>query len=687
MRKSRNNFEKALEDLKRLKRISYGSSSDVLFGQMSPSYEQVSNRQDSVSEIKQTLKDLEGYFKLTEELPKGDAGKALKEIDFLISGVQNVFSFLENRDENVYQSLSKEYSELNQVYDHVRSGLNQRILETEDHKEKERDLESFYEHEQFLNNLVEVKRDRSYELFYMLDEENKRFYTDTLSQIIYKQGKFNETSNEGDPLTKTILWNSETTHKTALGLVASSDTPMCLFYENGLGKLEAEDFLHMHNAVMALFFAKYESTTVRKQPTKNNLAYFNDFLFFLRKYWAFTNSISPEQTHVGARNLAENLCSGIFENKLNFDDVSKYLYFKIQSKLQPDQDKKSLYAGQYISEVYDELYRFLAKFPNGPIFKAMDKLLDPYLNTFDPMLLGYHPSLEGVLTLGDKTIKVIRSPSPVNQGSILYATCNEEFSGFLQAKTKQGETILILNIQNRLARKDKARSRVLEECFDPDEAQPKTFVFSFPEPEDLLLTIERAYGEQETFTDFFSVMRSEFAKAKTESLFFLPEQVKNDILLFLDHSLPMLKDVFFSKKKILFKNDKTLLMHIISYLIVFKLIELLDPNIIVATSKDGLDYVSVFISGFAFFSKEGESVWDEHRLKLLITKILSPTLVARDRLVFANHMDTFSKFLNCLRKNRQNLKGISTLFQYNLEDWQFDNYVNEIIEVSHMHNL
>ncbi|CRH88832.1 calcium binding EF-hand protein [Chlamydia trachomatis] len=288
------------------------------------------------------------------------------------------------------------------------------------------------------------------------------------------------------------------------------------------------------------------------------------------------------------------------------------------------------------------------------------------MKEFDPILLGILPCLEGKLIQGDKEIKVLRTPSPVSQSSILYANCNGEFLHFLDAKTCQGDKILVINIQNRLSRKDRARSRIIEESL---QDYSSVYMSAFPEPEDFLYGLEQVHGELETFADFFSLVQQEFFKPKAQGYCVLPEEMKERMGVFLEGIVPSLKNVFFSKKKILFKNDKVLLLHLIYYFVVFNLIEQLDPNTLVIMSKDGLDYASVFVSGFAFFENRGN--WDEDSLKRMVARMLAPTLVARDRLVFAQHVELLSKFLNCLRKNRHNLKDLRTLFSYDLEGWQF----------------
>ncbi|WP_348663009.1 calcium-binding protein [Chlamydia vaughanii] len=680
MRKSCHNFEKALEHLERLKKISYGSlPSFVQESQLDDSQEE----EQSVGEMKQALKNIESYLKKASTQPKSQANKALQESNFLIAGVQNVFSFLESRERELYQSLVHDYSELSKVYNKTQANLSHKIInENEVEEAVESELEELGEEEKFLNNLVEVKRDRSYELFYMSDEENKRFYTDTLTGIICKQGKLHETTHEGDPLTKTTLWNSEEVHQMASSLVFKNDMPIRIFYKKSLSHLDVEAVEKTHNAVMALFFSRYEATVISNSPKKNNLAYFNDFLFSLRGAWkALSNSAETESNYMPSYTLVSALSSGIFESNLVFTEAARYLYFHIHTTLTPEEDKKSLSSGQYITEVYEELYRLFSKYPNGPLFKAIDRILEPHSTVFDPIILGMLPGLEGTLKLGDKNIRIIRSPSPITQSSILYANCNEEFLGFLNAKAALKETTLILNIQNRLSRKDRARSRVIEESLERIE---KAHIFSFPEPEELLKIIEKIHGEQETFFGFFAALKEEYSVSGSLSVFFIPKAVHEEVNEFLDNSLTVLKDTFFSKKKILFKNDKLLLLHIISYLLVFKLIEILDPNNLMVISKDGLDYVSVFIAGFAFFADDS---WDEHRLKLLMVKILAPTLLGRDRLVFANHVEMLSKFVNCLRKNRQHLNNLKPFFSYDLEKWDFAGYLNEITEVSHKHNL
>lgn len=501
----------------------------------------------------------------------------------------------------------------------------------------------------------------------MANEDNKRFYTDALVQIIYKQGKIHESMHENDPLTKTIVWNSDEITKLASSLVYTNDMPIRLFYQKALTNMSAELTVNVHNALMALFLARYEATAVSQQPRKENLSYFNDFLHFLRKATALLNEkdlLDLQEKH--SKSLVSSLSAKLYDHTIDFVEAANYIFLNISSKLQPEEGEKPLSAGQYVAEIYDELHRLFSKYPNGPLFKAIDRMLDPYLKEFDPILLGILPCLEGKLIQGDKEIKVLRTPSPVSQSSILYANCNGEFLHFLDAKTCQGDKILVINIQNRLSRKDRARSRIIEESL---QDYSSVYMSAFPEPEDFLYGLEQVHGELETFADFFSLVQQEFFKPKAKGYCVLPEEMKERMRVFLEGIVPSLKNVFFSKKKILFKNDKILLLHLIYYFVVFNLIEQLDPNTLVIMSKDGLDYASVFVSGFAFFEDRGN--WDEDSLKRMVARMLAPTLVARDRLVFAQHVELLSKFLNCLRKNRHNLKDLRTLFSYDLEGWQF----------------
>ena len=649
-------FEKALKNLELLKKFSYDYSSGSA---------ETSSSNKALSEMKDALHYIDHYFKQAGTFPQKDIDKAIKETDFLIAGVQDVFSFLEDRKEEVYRSLSKDYLHLNHTYDEAREHLSHKAIEQQESPVLS--AEAGQEQEEFLNNLVEVKKDRSYELFYMANENNKRFYSDALAQIIYKQGKIHESMHENDPLTKTIVWNSDEVTKLASSLVYTNDMPIRLFYQKALTNMGAELTVHVHNALMALFLARYEATAVSHQPKKENISYFNDFLYFLRKATAFLKEkdlldLQDKQ----AQSLVSLLSAKLYDHTVSFEEAINYIVLNISSKLLQEDGKKPLSSGQYVSEIYDELHRLFSKYPSGPLFKAIDRMLDPYLKEFDPILLGILPCLEGTMRQGDKEIKMIRTPSPVSQSSILYATCNGEFLHFLDAKTRQGDKILVVNIQNRLSRKDRARSRIIEEAL---QNYPSVYTCAFPEPEDLLYGLEKVHGELETFADFFSLVQQEFLKPKSQGFCVLPEETKHSMTLFLESIVPSLKDIFFSKKKILFKNDKILLLHLIYYFIVFNLIEQLDSNTLMVMSKDGLDYASVFVAGFAFFEDRGS--WDENSLKLMVAKILAPTLVARDRLVFAPHIELFSKFLNCLRKNRHNLKALRAFFSYDLEQWKF----------------
>lgn len=641
-------FEKALEDLETLKQISYGTF---------VSYSNTNTEDKPVKKMKQALKNLEDYLKQVGELPKSQVDKALKESDFLISGVQNVFSFLKGQEGSLYEKLVADYTDVNHAYDQAKKNLSQK-------EGKDESTEASKITDQFLNNLVEVKRDRSYELFYISDENNKRFYTDALVQIICKHGKIHETIAEGDPLIKIPLWNSEEVKKTASHLIVVNDVPIRTFYKGAIEQLGNPFVENVHNAVMALLASRYESTVVRNHPEKSNLTYFNDFFYFLRKSCEAAHMVGNSTQVHHTTTLLSALSRGIFENKWLFEAASQYIYFNIHTTYG---DKN---IGQYVMESYEDIHRLMAKYPNGPLLKAIDHLLDPRTRMFDPMLMGAYPSYEGTLKINEKAIRLLRSPSPVRQDSITYAVCNDEFLTFLKAKADVRESVLIINIQNRQARKDRARSRVIEENVGDNGIQ----LLAFPEPEDLLQWIETTHGEQETFAEFFDNIQNEFSKPKVRSVFFAPDSSRELLGELLFKGLPMLKDVFFSKKKILFKNDKVLIIHLIYHLMVFKLIESLNVDTIIVMSKDGLDYASIFISGFAFF---GDESWDEHRLKLLIAKLLAPTLSVRDRLIFPHHLELFSKFLNCLRKNRQHIKQLIPLLCLNPERSQLSDYLNE----------
>lgn len=672
------NFEKALENLENLKKLSF----DKIIDQEHQTMTAKSDVHHRSEKIKEALNGLQGYVQFARSLPKQEADKGLKQLNFLFSGVQNVSSFLEEKDTRLYHVLEPQFFELNQTYNHTQTALNQALSEIN----SQNNLPLTTEDENYqLNSLVEIKRDKVYELFYLSDEKNHKFYSETLIQIINKQEKVYESVHEGDPLTKAVLWNIEAVDRLVRSILMFNDVPIRLFYQKAFKYLHEDSVSYTHNALMALFLSRSSAST-SKTSAKSNIHYFTDFILFLRNAWdaLLLKTELQEDYDRHSYALISSLSISLFQTSIVFEQAEKFLYFQIKKTVHLDEDKK-LNASQYLSEVYEELHRFLSQYPNGPLFKAIDKLADAHMEPFDPIMLGMLPSLEGVLRSEYKKIDVIRSPSPISQSSVAYAHCNQEFLEFLQTKTQLQTKVLVLNIQNRLSWKDRARTRVIEESIEQTENKDYISVCSFPEPEEFLQLIEQHYGEQETFKDFFSIVYSEFQKPQSISLWLIPKHCQEKINIFLNSVLPLLKEVFFSKKKILFKNDKILLLHIISYLIIFKLIEIMDPDSLMVITKDGLDYASIFIGGFAFFAQD--SGWDEHQLKLFISKILTPTLVARDRLIFSNHIELLSKFINCLRKNRQNLHLLKTFFHFDIEGWRLSNYMNEFTEVSDMHSL
>ncbi|WP_213318149.1 calcium-binding protein [Chlamydiifrater volucris] len=577
--------------------------------------------------------------------------------------------------------VSEEYNDLRNTYEHV---IGTEAKDSLAIKEQEVNLDNDLSKVPTLDSLVEVKRDRYYELFFIRNEDNKRFYTESLAQIIAKHGKLHEASSTVDPLTKTFLWQGNEKERQSNYIFSASEPFIRDFYKLGALKNKTiPEVSAVHNAILALMLSKTSKTKISSKPIKSNLAYFNDFLGFLREATLLLeegsfNTSEKTDLRITSGRIVDKWILSLFFYRPDNSEALRYLFSQMNSSM----EGKKMSASKYVSDLYDEQHRIFSKFPNGPLLKSLDYLSDKHsCQQFDPFKMGMTPSFEGnlVCSNGKAFMKVFSSANPITQESVLYASLNQEFLSLLKILKREGSSVFVVNFQNRQSKKDKARTRLLEECADNSDFSGNIKVFSCPEPEDLLLNIE---GKEEIkdFNEFVQAVLEELTKNEVSSSYRMDSLIKNRLEKeFLPKCLNSLKDVFFSKKKILFRNDKLLLLHLVSYLLVFKQLEIILPNYFWIMSKDGLDYVGAFLAGLCCFSRKSTE-WDEKFLKSMLAKLSVSTFLMRDRQVMSPCVELLEKLMSSLRKNRKNLPKLHSLYELDLEGWEFMGFVPQINE-------
>ncbi|WP_213357504.1 hypothetical protein [Chlamydiifrater phoenicopteri] len=682
MEKREQSFQDAMRHVQNIRKnlsdtACFFEDADLLSKDKTPSYNQFQMFPcgELIDSIKHSLESVGSYINKISNKQQIEGTPLINEVENLLE------VFDDNKELLETIGISSEYNELRSAYTEV-------INSNEDDSFKSKgpavDSDKPSIVIPILDSLVEVKRDKYYELFFITNENNKKFYTDSLAQIIAKHGKVYETSSTSDPLTRTFLWQGKEKERQSRYMFSVAEPCIRDFYKlEALKEKAIPEISIVHNAVMALMLSKQPKTMISSKPVKSNVAYFNDFLGFLREAVILLeevhyNSVETPALKIKAKKIIDEWLLSLASYRPTYSEALHYLL----SQMNVSMEGKKISASKYLSDLYDEQHRIFSKFPNGPLLKAVDYLSDRSLcQQFDPFKMGLTPSFEGELVYNEReiAIKVLSSASPVIQESVSYASLNQEFLSLLKVFKQEGSSVFIVNFQNRRSKKDKARTRLLEECADSLDFAGNVTLFSCPEPEELLSNIENE-REIEDFSEFIQAVEKELRKDRSTSSYGMNLEVKNQLEKeFLPKCLSSLKELFFAKKKILFRNDKLLLLHLISYLLIFKQLEVVLPNYFWIMSKDGLDYADTFLAGLFCFSRKSTDL-DEKSLKLMLAKLSVQTFLMRDRQVLSSCVELLEKLMGALRKNRKNLPKLQALYTCDLEGWVFSGFLPEINE-------
>ncbi|MEG0036846.1 MAG: hypothetical protein RSB82_03630 [Victivallaceae bacterium] len=524
-----------------------------------------------------------------------------------------------------------------------------------------------------LNNLIEIKKDGSYELFYLRDTDGKKFYTEALVQILSKYGRLHENCDAQNPFIKTILWSGLEKYRAARQILTSVQEDLKLFYKFALANFSDKIAVALHNAIMALMMAGSDNTCPSKKSSKTNLEYFRDFFYFLRNALKIIKDFPLHENHSHLdiyRKLSKNLCRAFFSLEISFTETIKYLIpFLTDSVSQKLSEDKYLKAPNLFLLFYDNLTKELSKYPSGPVFKALDIISKDESIDFDPHVLGFFPSFLQIVKNKDYSLKIMSAPCPTVQKSIAYADLVEEFSYFMDSLKETEEKLFVINLQNRLSKKDKARCALLEDFFLRTSSEEVVFL-TIPEPEEVLRSLESERGIVEDLDEFLSVLKHNISFNERSqyrmiaATVFLDREFLHDLLL-------SLKDVFFSRKRALFRNDKLLLLELMNLNIAVKIIDIYRPQCLLALSKDGLDRTSAFcfclenlLDPVICLSKDSEY------LKTVFCRLMASTMTLRDRLMRSDSFDITVKVMNSLRKHKDYMAVLGKLFDADLGEWK-----------------
>ncbi len=540
----------------------------------------------------------------------------------------------------------KEYQDLQQFY---LSKIMQRFQETlklEEAWEEEwgglKEEEIIDIHRRGLKDLETVRKDKSYELFYIRKEDGRPYFNRNLLRHIKLVGDFDETVLEtqtDSPFARVKGIEDRDVHATAREVLNVSAGYVDEFYKEALRYKEISFVLSLNKALMALMLTANGRNLMQNTTGKNCRDYYKDFQLFLREALVSTEYLefleSPPERSERFSFALINLCQALstaFFMRVGTRQEAIDLIHRLIKKGEGGASAGVSFWNTVLEE--DEQLRATLKgFPNGPLLKTLELFReeDEKLG-FDPLSQHNFPSQLFNFSLGELHVSVLRVPAPIRQEVITKASVVNEFRGFLShLRTKlEGKRYLLVNLQDRTSWEEHARCAALEEL----SVQEELFVLTLPRDTDFY-TQSKEYEEQGDAEGFISVFKEQIASGESCGFYFPHRLDKKEIVRVSSQLIDLIWEQFFAQKNVLTRKQRLDFIEIFSAFFVLKVIETLKIELVSFTCKDAIDTGAAMSAGFFAFLRQlatGEA-WFEPERDFFLWMLYAPALVTRERAI------------------------------------------------------
>lgn len=517
-------------------------------------------------------------------------------------------------------------------------------------------------------DLDAVKKDTEYELFFIRKEDGSRFFSPRLIRNIKLVCDFGDNigdSKQDNPLESLEIWKDKTIYEAARSILQGINPTINRFYQEHAKANDSGDLSHyLSKALMALMLCGNKHNILHDRTVKSCLDYFIDFQVFLAKALhsrEYENYIAypPKKTDKLASSLldlANALCYSLYANIEENKNLLPYIVDLIQeaTQLQSQEHTKAWAANHtlwsHLASDYKAMTKLLKNHANGPLTKVLNVLESDSYTFFDPMQQGNLPSHLFDLDFNNKSIAMLRIPSPTHQEFIHKANVIEEFKGFIRSFGQNKGMHLVINFQDRSSWREYARCAALEDLQKLPEFANHLTVVTFPKDTEFYHQ-EASYSQNtqaETFMEHFKEHLFDESCG-----FFFPEDIKKALVPFVDQALKVIHRTFFGGKNVLTRERRLNFIEIFYTFLQMKLIELIKPTSISLTCKDGIDISSNGVAQlFAFLKLINEKSFSKSDVDQLSVLLHLSSLMERERII---QPESFMRMISMIREV-ENLK-------------------------------
>lgn len=442
-----------------------------------------------------------------------------------------------------------------------------------------------------LKDFESLKKDEQYELFYLVDEDEKPFLDPQLIRNIKLFCDYDEEALkkiDEDPLLKIRIFLDKDFQEASKQILNTSFRYISSYFEGKYQREIESDFIsYINEAIFALMLASNPKNLITHSFFKNSIEYFHDFQAFLRnilltdEYQKIVAYPTEDKRSKCILDLIHTLCKNLYLRTTAIkQEIIGFIHLLIR---RGDEFRKFKYP-EHLSfwstllENDESIHLFLNSFPNGPLMKILDAIREENLKGFDPMQQDNVAQRVFHIQNNINEVVVLRVPSPTFQQTISHAHVIEEFKGFLKA-LNSNERYLFLNLQDKDSFKDSARFKAIDALQKRTDIRNNIVIVNLDKHSDF-------YHQAGIFLSLNDA--SDFIKEFKDQII-TKNSFTKDILEFINSSIEMIHKFFFDNKNVLSRKNRLDFIEIFYNFLVLKLIEVFSPKIMSFTCKDAID--------------------------------------------------------------------------------------------------
>lgn len=523
-----------------------------------------------------------------------------------------------------------------------------------------------------IRDIRQVKEDFDYELFYLRRLDNTPYFSKDLIRHLKMITDFEGILQviDGDPFVRFTVIQDKNCQICAEQVKEYLISHFPKFFREML-KNKHFSFTEMINkALIALFLSSNPSNVIYETVAFHCLKYFQDFLLYLKEIFVcneYSSGLSMENVHEFLAvqiQMVHAICFAIFTHKPQIVHVVQHLKALLgeleKGRYTPVQFLK------HLQENYVQLKRILDQYPSGPLFKMIDVINERSI-TFCAMQYNNLPCHLFTIQYGQMSTAILRIPSPTLQTTLEEAHVLDEYKGFLRSlRDKKEMRLIVINLQNRLSRKEMARAKAMEELQKEGEFISTLLVVTLSNTLGSVLYAASKGNPEVLHEELLQVLK----KPEEFGLYFPQMFQEKKWSLFFAKIIPSILQLFFSKKKNCNEQDCLDFIELFYFFLSLKILEIEKPQFLSYICKDAVDdstaknftlYMGTKILQGSFASTKKE----EEYIKWLL---FTPALMIRERAIqsscFTTSCSTLQLLARTVEKNKAAIfKELMPLFE------------------------